>query len=110
LSLSVVIVAYESGRALARCLRSLPPEAEVIVIDNGGSDSEVVSAAGEGRVRLVEPGENVGFAGGCNLGAAEAAGEVLVFLNPDTVVEEGALAQLGRTLDDPAVGIAMARL
>jgi GT2 family glycosyltransferase len=82
----------------------------VIVVDNGGSDSEVVSVEGVGRVRLVEPGRNLGFAGGCNLGAAEATGEVLVFLNPDTVVEDGALAQLGRTLDDPAVGIAMARL
>ena len=61
LSLSVVIVAYESGEALARCLRSLPDEAEVIVVDNGGSDSEVVAAAGDGRVRLVEPRENLGF-------------------------------------------------
>ena len=82
----------------------------MIVVDNGGSDSAVVSAQGEGRVRLVEPGENLGFAGGCNRGAAEATGDVLVFLNPDTVVEDGALAQLGRTLDDPEIGIAMARL
>ena len=82
----------------------------MIVVDNGGSDSAVVSAQGEGRVRLVEPRENLGFAGGCNRGAAEATGDVLVFLNPDTVVEDGALAQLGRTLDDPEIGIAMARL
>jgi GT2 family glycosyltransferase len=83
---------------------------EVIVVDNGGSDSEVVAAAGDGRVRLVEPRENLGFAGGCNRGAAEATGDVLVFLNPDTVVGPDALAQLGRTLSDPAIGIAMARL
>jgi len=82
----------------------------VIVVDNGGSDSAVASAQGEGRVRLVEPGENLGFAGGCNRGAAEAIGDVLVFLNPDTVVADGALAQLARTLDDPVIGIAMARL
>ena len=82
----------------------------MIVVDNGGSDSEVVAAAGDGRVRLVEPLENLGFAGGCNRGAAEATGDVLVFLNPDTVVEPDALAQLGRTLADAAIGIAMARL
>jgi GT2 family glycosyltransferase len=82
----------------------------VVVVDNGGSDSQVVAAEGEGRVRLVEPRENLGFAGGCNRGAAEASGDVLVFLNPDTVVEPGALTQLGRTLADPAIGIAMARL
>jgi GT2 family glycosyltransferase len=58
----------------------------------------------------VSPGENLGFAGGANLGANEAGGDVLVFLNPDTVVSSGAVAQLARTLEDPAIGIAMARL
>ena len=51
LTVAVVIVAFESGPALARCLRSLredAPEAEVIVVDNGGSDAEVV---GGGRAR-----------------------------------------------------------
>ena len=109
LSISVVIVAFEPGDALARCLRSLrdgEPEAEVVVVDNGGTDG----AAVEGSARLVEPGRNLGFAGGCNLGAAEAGGDVLVFLNPDTVVEPGALSALARTLEDRSIGIAMARL
>ena len=82
----------------------------MIVVDNGGSDAEVVAAEGRERVRLLEPRENLGFAGGCNFGAAEATSDVLVFLNPDTVVGPGALRQLARTLEDPAVGIAMARL
>lgn len=102
---SVVIVAYRPGEALGRCLASLPEEVEVIVVDNGGTDREVL-----GRARLVEPGSNVGFAAGCNLGAAEATGDVLVFLNPDTVVEAVALPRLAERLDDPDVGIAMARL
>jgi GT2 family glycosyltransferase len=78
----------------------------VIVVDNGGTDSAVV----EGFGRLVEPGRNLGFAGGCNRGSAEASGDVVVFLNPDTVVESGALSALARTLEDPSIGIAMARL
>jgi len=56
----------------------------VIVVDNAGSDRAVVEAFG---VRLIEPGRNLGFAGGCNRGASEATGDVVVFLNPDTVVE-----------------------
>jgi GT2 family glycosyltransferase len=110
LSISVVIVAYDSGAALERCLRSLrdgEPEAEVIVVDNAGSDRAVAEPFG---IRLVEPGRNLGFAGGCNRGAAEANGEVLVFLNPDTVVDPGALSRLAETLQDPSIGIAMARL
>jgi GT2 family glycosyltransferase len=82
----------------------------VIVVDNGGNDAEVVAAEGRERVRLLEPRENLGFAGGCNFGAAEAKSDVIVFLNPDTVVGPGALRQLARTLEDPAIGIAMARL
>jgi GT2 family glycosyltransferase len=77
------------------------------VVDNGGSDRAVVEPFG---ARLIEPGRNLGFAGGCNRGASEATGDVLVFLNPDTVVDPGALSRLAETLDDPSIGIAMARL
>jgi GT2 family glycosyltransferase len=79
----------------------------VIVVDNAGSDRAVVEPFG---VRLIEPGRNLGFAGGCNRGASEANGDVLVFLNPDTVVDPGALSRLAETLEDRSIGIAMARL
>ncbi|MGZ4380533.1 MAG: glycosyltransferase family 2 protein [Gaiellaceae bacterium] len=103
LTLSVVIVAFGSREALARCLASLAGM-DVVVVDNGG-DAVVPDG-----VRLVSPGRNLGFAGGCNLGAREARGDVLLFLNPDTVVAEGALDRLARTLEDEAIGIAMPRL
>jgi GT2 family glycosyltransferase len=61
-------------------------------------------------VRLVEPGTNLGFAAGANLGAERAHGDVLVFLNPDTVVARRAVAELARALADERVGIAMPRL
>jgi GT2 family glycosyltransferase len=79
----------------------------VIVVDNGGTDRDAIEPFG---VRLVEPGRNLGFAGGCNRGADEASGDVLVFLNPDTVVDPGALGRLAQTLEDASIGIAMARL
>ena len=79
----------------------------MIVVDNAGSDREAFEPFG---VRLLEPGRNLGYAGGCNLGAAEATGDVVVFLNPDTVIDPGALRALDETLQDPAIGIVMARL
>jgi GT2 family glycosyltransferase len=88
-------------------VRDDEPEAELIVVDNASSDRPVAEPFG---VRLVEPGCNLGFAGGCNRGASEATGDVLVFLNPDTVVDTGALSRLAETLQDSAIGIAMARL
>jgi GT2 family glycosyltransferase len=70
----------------------------------------VAEAAEKDFVRVVEPGRNLGFAGGANLGAERAGGAVLVFLNPDTVVATGAIAELARTLEERSVGIAMPRL
>ena len=84
--------------------------AEIVVVDNGGGGPEIEDARGREGVRVVDPGGNVGFAAGCNLGAREARGEALVFLNPDTVAAPGAIAQLAATLEDPEIGIAMARL
>jgi GT2 family glycosyltransferase len=110
-SLSVVVVAYHSGPALARCLNALRhdvPEANVIVVDNGGAEDDI-DAEWE-RLHVVTPDENLGFAAGANRGAAETDDDVLVFLNPDTVVAPGALRRLRKRLEDPAVGIAMARL
>jgi GT2 family glycosyltransferase len=112
--ISVVIVAYESGPALTRCLDSLEPEVagqvQVVLVNNGSERPEIVEARGRSFVDLVSPGTNVGFAGGCNYGAEHARGDVLVFLNPDTVVASGAIQALASALDDRSIGIAMARL
>lgn len=111
MSVSAVIVAYGTGPALARCLDSLADEAdEVVVVDNGNGGSEIDDARKRDNVRIVSPGENLGFAAGANLGARDAGGEVLAFLNPDTVVAPGALAVLEERLADRTIGIAMARL
>jgi GT2 family glycosyltransferase len=83
---------------------------EVLIVDNGAGGPEIEQARTRDGVRVLEPTENLGFAAGCNFGARDARGDVLVFLNPDTVVAQGAIAQLSRTLDDPSIGIAMARL
>ena len=54
--------------------------------------------------------DNVGFGGGCNRGAREVDADVLVFVNPDTVVQPGAIAALGRALEAPDIGVVQARL
>jgi GT2 family glycosyltransferase len=110
---SVIIVAYHSGDALTRCLDSLAGQegvAEVIVVDNGDGGAEIDDAARREDVRVIRPGKNLGFAAGCNLGARHAGADVLVLLNPDTVVARGAIAQLARALENQTIGIIMARL
>jgi GT2 family glycosyltransferase len=87
-TLSVVIVAWNSRKELVRTLPALLPELgesdELIVVDNASGDGtpEAVAALAPGA-RIVRMDRNVGFAGGCNAGAAAARGNLLVILNPD---------------------------
>jgi GT2 family glycosyltransferase len=109
---AVIIVAYRSGDRLTRCVEALAERDsvnQVIVVDNGESGGEIEAVRTAGAV-VVAAGENRGFAGGCNLGAQHAKADLLVFLNPDTVIGEGAVSALGRTLEDPRIGVAMPRL
>jgi GT2 family glycosyltransferase len=114
MKVSVVIVAYRSGRMLGRCLDSLErdtsTQAEVIVIDNGSEGGEIEEARGRENVLVLGNGTNLGYAAGSNLGASRATGDMLFFLNPDTVVERGTLGALVERLEDESIGIAMPRL
>jgi GT2 family glycosyltransferase len=82
---------------------------DVVLVDNGCTSDAVTRLAAVPGVTVVEPGRNLGFAGGCNLGAARATGDVLAFVNGDAVVRPGALAALAAALDD-TVGLATASL
>ncbi len=101
LDLSVIIVNYNTRQLLDDCLASLiaavPPEKglEIIVVDNASSDgSQDMVRQKYPRVRLLASEENRGFSAANNLGAAEANGRTLLFLNSDTVLsDEEALIQ-----------------
>lgn len=111
---SVIIVNYNGGPDLARCLRSLQRDGarhEVILVDNASTDGSADEiAASFPEVRLLRSPVNGGFGRGNNLGAAAAAGEVLLFLNPDTVVEPGWARPLLTALEDPSVGLATSKI
>jgi len=109
---SVVIVNFNAGDLLADCLRSvLPQAAEVVLVDNAsettGFESVVAAFAPHPRLRVIRSPVNLGFAAGCNLGAAAAREATVLFLNPDCVVAPGAVARLCDTLrSDPRAALA----
>lgn len=115
---SVIVVAADSGAELKDCVnRVLTSSApvELIISDNASSDGSVetvaAGAAADARVRIVRNGTNLGFAAGCNRGAASARGDVLAFLNPDCRLEVDALARLRAIADsDPQIGVLGARI
>lgn len=109
----MIVVAYGTSPGLLPCVASVwadEPDWEVIVVDNGAGGEELEAVVAAGRVTVITPPKNLGFAGGCNLGAKVAHGETLVFLNPDTVVAPGSLSPLIEPLADPDVGIVTGRL
>ncbi|MFI8633397.1 glycosyltransferase family 2 protein [Microbacterium sp. NPDC077663] len=96
---SVVVAHYEQPAQLARCLAALagqdhpPGRLEVIVADDGSAEAPRVPAG----VRLVrQADEGFRLAAARNLGAAHATGDVLVFLDADTVPEPGYVRELTR--------------
>jgi GT2 family glycosyltransferase len=78
------------GPALGAIAGELRESDELIVVDNGSVDGtpDAVREAAP-RATLIEAGENLGFAAGSNRGAAITSNELLLFLNPDAVVEPG---------------------
>jgi GT2 family glycosyltransferase len=93
-TLSVLIVAWNSREELARTLPALLPELtegdELIVVDNDSEDGTADLAASLApAARIVRSGRNLGFAAGCNEGAARARGDLLVILNPDAAPRRG---------------------
>jgi GT2 family glycosyltransferase len=121
--LAILIVNWNVHDLLRACLTSVLAdltsddiEAEVWVVDNASHDGspEMVRTAFP-HVRLVESGENLGFAGGNNLALeqmeASAPPRYALLLNPDTELRPGALRALVDFMEThPRVGVAGARL
>src|SRR5262249_21783013 len=96
--ISIVIVNWNSGRLLERCVESLlrgPRVYEIIVVDNASADPSLDFL---GRMSypltLLRNAENTGFAAGNNRGWRFSRGEHVLFLNPDTESTPGAVEKL----------------
>jgi len=93
-ALSIVIPAHNKWAVTRRCLRSVAAHTkgvayEVLLVDDGSTDNTRRAHEIVPGLRRVATPANVGFVGACNLGARESRGEVLFFLNNDTVVTPG---------------------
>lgn len=112
---SIIVVNHNGRATIAACLDSLiaaaDETAEIIVVDCGSTDGspELIEALYP-SARLIRAA-NLGFGGGNNLGAAQAAGEYLVFANPDTVAAPGWWQALVEALEtDESIGLTTSRI
>lgn len=104
-TIGVIVVTFQTGRALLDCLNSLMPAPgadEIIVIDNGNSQREEDAldafAKADARVRVMRGHGNIGFAAACNLAALQTRSDILAFVNPDVVLGKTALTDLATAL------------
>ena len=101
--ISIVIPHYNNYSIIEACLKSIISinysNLEIIVVDNQSYDNSVDSIRKDFPfVDVIVASKNLGFAGGCNLGAKRSTGKYILFLNNDTEMEKDFLEPLVKIL------------
>ena len=102
---SIITVNYNESLVTMEFLESVRKlsysNVEVIVVDNASpnDDPDAIKTAFP-EIQLIKSYENLGFAGGNNLGVKQSKGEFLLFVNNDTIVPEHFLEPLVETLQN----------
>ncbi|MDY0226074.1 MAG: glycosyltransferase [Desulfomicrobium apsheronum] len=97
---SLIIPAFNNINLTTNCIHSIVEakkdfETEIIIIDNGSTDNtqEIIKNLYI-KIKIIKNKKNLGFAKACNQGAHSATGDMLIFLNNDTVVTAGWISSL----------------
>ena len=113
---SIIVCFFDAIAITSRCVDRIHQNTtgqnyELILVDDGSTDTGASGLGTRSGLRFVRSEENLGFTGAANLGARQARGEYLVFLNNDTEVEPGWLeALLDAARSGPEVGAVGAML
>lgn len=103
LAVSIVIVNYNTGEFLTRCISSIRESSlslpyEILIVDNASTDESLVKikkhTLGQQKLKVIENTENLGFARAVNQGITLAKGEYILLLNPDTEIKKGSVEKL----------------
>lgn len=106
--LSVVILNFNSGSYLKKCLISLKKSTlptmdyEIVVVDNASTDLSSINLPKMTNLRVFHLDKNIGFSKGNNFGVKKTSKEssYIFFLNPDTLVEEDTLKYILSTFSN----------
>lgn len=117
---SVIIINYNGKQYIDNLFQSLQKlildsiKVEIIVVDNNSVDDSVQYLKEKyifDNFKIIESKQNLGFAGGNNLGVSHAAGEYIIFLNNDTKVDKFWLKELlSKIKSDKTIGIVNSKL
>lgn len=117
MKLSIILLNYKSQGHLRQGLRALRQQPtsfdlEIIVVDNGSRDrsAEVVAQEHPQATYIALP-KNIGYSAGNNIGIKRSTGDLIMILNPDVAVFQGAVEKLVAYLEQhPRVGMVAPKL
>jgi GT2 family glycosyltransferase len=114
-SVSIIIVNYNGAKWLRACLDSVKCirnlAIDVVVVDNASTDDSLVILRDYPWLKVVRSSQNLGFAGGNNLGLLHCSSDYVLLLNNDTVVVPDFLKPLCDYLDQhPEVGVVQGKM
>lgn len=108
MKIACILVHYHTPLLLKRAVSAIRADlsssnltAEIIVIDNGSNEEDRPLLEGM-SVKIVDPGDNLGYAGGVNLGVKNTDADIFIFMNPDVQVLPGCIRYLVNALNDGA--------
>ena len=109
--ISIIITSYNGSELVKRCVKSVLertryPNYEVIVVKYGPRAYEGLDKLEDPRVKIIRIPENVGYSRANNIGLKNAEGELIAFLNNDTIVAEGWLTALYELLSSSGPDVA----
>lgn len=98
---SVIVPVYNAGSTIEKCLDSIMiqdyPDLEVVVVDDASSDDTLIKVS-KYPARLITNSMNRGVSHSRNLGAENAASEILLFVDSDIVVPPNAVSQVIKSI------------
>ncbi|NOI77871.1 glycosyltransferase [Vibrio coralliilyticus] len=120
MKVSVIIVTYNSESVIFDCLSSIRrfndigQDLEVIIVDNSKNNSlqsKLNTYNDDGFLcSYIHNPKNGGFGQGNNIGVKHCSGDIVLFLNPDTILIEPVFGMLASTMKDPSISLSGFRL
>jgi GT2 family glycosyltransferase len=98
--LTISLVTYNSAAVIADCLRSIPTDVPVMVLDNASTDNTIdIVHQARPSAQIIAPGKNLGFGNAHNFNLQNMDTEFGLVLNPDTILLPRCLDELIATAD-----------
>jgi len=94
-NLSVIIVSYFSGEVIHNCIKSIPKDIQIVVVDNSGDKKFKLDIEKRyNNTKCILSPENLGMGAGNNLGLKHTNTDYVLILNPDVILENNTINEL----------------